>query len=307
MLANVVSGRGKAHEFVSAAEDELAAALSYQPFPGTLNLDGGGSWDLNGYPCERIVEVGDDDYCTSVDLIHCRVNGVLSSVIVPDVPHYPTDKIELLAPVSLRTLFELTDGDEVSITQPDRIDDSKAWMYEPAALDSFESIVFDFDGTLAHLPVDWQRVRNDLKTLFGADLSEPLSSYTPEELHALAVQTGKRAAFRDCLAEHEHAAIEETTRLPLLGQLSDYDCPIAICTLNATSVVETVLEQADQLSAVDVLVGRETLDEQKPHPAPLRRCFEQLGVAPEASVFVGDDRRDFVTASRTPTSFVHAT
>lgn len=307
MIASVVSGQGKAHEFVSVATAELVEALSYHPFPGTLNLDGGESWDLSGLPRERIADVGDDDYCTGVELVHCRVNGVLSSVIVPEVPHYPSDKVELLAPVGLRTLFELDDGDEVSVTPPDRIDESKTWGYVPSELDSFDGVVFDFDGTLAHLDVDWQRVRTDLQALLGPDLSGPVSSYTPQELHDVAVRAGKRTAFRACLAEHEHAAVEESVRhAPLLDGLGDFDCPVGVCSLNAASVVETVLERAGQLSAVDAIVGRETLDHQKPRPEPLGHCLERLGVTPEAAVFVGDDQRDFVTAARTPTSFLHA-
>jgi len=45
-----------------------------------------------------------------------------------------------------------------------------------------------------------------------------------------------------------------------------------------------------------VLVGGDTYPEKKPHPMPLLEAARQLGVAPEACVYVGDDERDVAAA-----------
>ncbi|WP_242107245.1 phosphoglycolate phosphatase [Luteimonas aquatica] len=45
-----------------------------------------------------------------------------------------------------------------------------------------------------------------------------------------------------------------------------------------------------------VLIGGDTLPERKPHPMPLLHAADALGLAPEACVYVGDDRSDIEAA-----------
>ncbi|WP_332900167.1 DUF120 domain-containing protein [Haladaptatus sp. CMSO5] len=302
MNGTVVSGEGRASEFVAFAADELADALAFAPYYGTLNIT---DWDgHHSLPSQFVPEVS-NDYCAGIDLYDCRVNGVRSAVIVPHVPDYPDDKVEVLAPVHLRTLFDLEDGDCVDITPPSEMGSSMHQL-EPTALDEFGGVVFDLDGTLIDLAVDWRVVETELTDLFGAHLEGGIRSYAPNELHGLAVEVGKRAEFNECLATHETAAVEASKPLALLDVLAALDCPVGICTLNAVAAANRVLDHFDCRDAVDVIVGRETLVAQKPHPAPLRRCFEKLNVAAGSAVFVGDEVRDAETAVRAETSFLDA-
>jgi phosphoglycolate phosphatase len=48
--------------------------------------------------------------------------------------------------------------------------------------------------------------------------------------------------------------------------------------------------------APEVLVAGDTTPHTKPHPAPLLHAAARLGVAPQACVYVGDDRRDMLAA-----------
>lgn len=45
-----------------------------------------------------------------------RVEGIDAAVVVPDRTHYPSDLIEIIAPVKLRDALKLKDGDRV-VTQ----------------------------------------------------------------------------------------------------------------------------------------------------------------------------------------------
>jgi phosphoglycolate phosphatase len=51
----------------------------------------------------------------------------------------------------------------------------------------------------------------------------------------------------------------------------------------------TLLEPGGRCACV---VGGDTTGRTKPHPAPLLAASRLIGIAPEASVYVGDDRRD---------------
>jgi phosphoglycolate phosphatase len=59
--------------------------------------------------------------------------------------------------------------------------------------------------------------------------------------------------------------------------------------------------------AVSCVVCGDTLKESKPDPAPVRLACELLNVAPENTLFVGDDTRDLAAgrAAGTQTASVH--
>jgi riboflavin kinase len=46
-------------------------------------------------------------------LVNEKVEG---AVVLPNVPDYPLDLLEILAPVNLRETLELTEGKEVKVT-----------------------------------------------------------------------------------------------------------------------------------------------------------------------------------------------
>ena len=143
MPATVVTGDGNAGEFVRMAAAELGRELPFAPYHGTLNLEGRRGEVVEGLPNTVVTDVGDGDYCTGVELYACRIDGVLASVIVPDVPGYPADKIELLAPVHVRSLFDLTDGDAVHLDPPGTLANPAVHRINPDALGSFGAVVVD--------------------------------------------------------------------------------------------------------------------------------------------------------------------
>jgi len=143
MAATVVTGEGNAGEFVRMAAAELGQELPFVPYHGTLNLEGRREEVIEGLPHTVVADVGDGDYCTGVELYACRIDGVLASVIVPNVPGYPADKIEVLAPVHLRSLFGLADRDTVHLDPPETLSDPAVHRIDPAALGSFGAVVVD--------------------------------------------------------------------------------------------------------------------------------------------------------------------
>lgn len=153
MSAIVTAGEGNAGEFVRAAA-ELRQELPFAPYYGTLNLEGRRESVVEDLPYAFVADVGDDGYCTGIELYACRVGGVLASVIVPEVPNYPADKIELLAPVHLRTLFGFADGDRVHLDRLDTLPDPPRHRFDPDALGSFGAVVFDFERTLVRSEAD---------------------------------------------------------------------------------------------------------------------------------------------------------
>lgn len=138
----LTTGSGTAAGFVAAVDDAIETALGFEPFHGTFNLEIDAE-TTRPDPTASLDDVG-DDHCDGVDLTACRVGGVRAAVLRPLVPGYPPTKVEVVAPVRLRSLFRVDPGDGVTLT----VDDASpsTLTADPAALDAFDAVVVGLDG-----------------------------------------------------------------------------------------------------------------------------------------------------------------
>lgn len=304
MNATVVIGEGEAASFVATAEDELTAALNFRPFPGTLNVDR--LPDVDALP-SRTLTGGNlsNEHCNGIVVRPCSIGGVRAAVLRPLVPDYPEDKVELVAPVRLRTLFNLDDGDQVPISPPTEVWHIDGPTADPTALDEFAAVVFDLDGTLVELDVEWPTVHETVVDLLSDVMDDPITDYSRPEIMELAREAGRYQELDDLLTEHEYAGASTAPRMDLLDYLAELDCPVGVCTANALSAAECALEIHEVRGIVDVIVARGTVKEEKPHPRPLEECLAGLAVDPGNAVFVGDETSDAETAVAAETSFLH--
>lgn len=166
---------------------------------------------------------------------------------------------------------------------------------------AYEAVVYDLDGTLARLAVDWEAVEAELADLLRAADGEPGDASTWEYLAAAEVAgVGEEAHER--IAVHERAGARESTRLPTADELPT-GVPTGVCSLNEERAVRIALDRHDLSRHVSAVVGRGTIPQRKPDPAPLLHAVDQLDADPEATLFVGDSDSDEVCASRAGTAF----
>jgi phosphoglycolate phosphatase len=172
-------------------------------------------------------------------------------------------------------------------------------------------IVFDFDGTLAKLNIDFSRMRqevlellsgyrvplprNGLRDLFvlemitaGAGL---MSQYQPgkeaefiERAHALIADIEIKAAQRGSLFEGTK---------DLLQALQNKTIKIGVVTRNCLSAVQTLFPDIHQYT--HAVITREQASHVKPHPAHLLMMLDKLGVAAGQAAMVGDHPMDIKT------------
>ncbi|WP_066413842.1 HAD family hydrolase [Halorubrum aethiopicum] len=174
------------------------------------------------------------------------------------------------------------------------------------ALDAADAIVYDLDGTLLELAVDWDAVADDV---VGAYAERALIAPTDDlwSLLDAAADYDIEAVVHETIADHERAGARESTLLPLGERLAadiDADRPAAVCSLNCEEACRIALETHDLEEAVDAVVGRDTVETHKPEPESLLAAVEALGGEPERAVFVGDSESDRVTADRAGVPFV---
>lgn len=115
------SGLGEGAGFTSLdwVEHQFYGKLGFWPHPGTLNLQLAGSdWDAARDAMQAAPGITIDPppgFCAAKCfpvLIEGRVAG---AAILPDIPDYPADRLEIVAPVALRQELQLSDGDRVTL------------------------------------------------------------------------------------------------------------------------------------------------------------------------------------------------
>lgn len=303
MQGTVVSGEGSGAGFVAAVEDQLAEAIGFRPFPGTFNVDV--VEGVDDFPLRTLEDDLGDEHCEGVHLRPCTVGGVRCSVIRPVVPGYPTAKVELLAPVELRALFGLEDGATVPVSPSGDLWSPDGPVAEPEMLDVFDAVVFDLDGTLVELAIDWPAVHDETEEMLDPYIDRSIHELGRNGVFAAAEEHGVYRELVELIESREVRGADDAVALEGVRELGNVSGPVGICTANARRAAEVALERFGALDAVDAIVSRETTREGKPHPRPLLECLDRLDADPGNAVFVGDERSDAEAAEKAGTSFLH--
>jgi phosphoglycolate phosphatase len=168
-------------------------------------------------------------------------------------------------------------------------------------MNGHEAVVYDLDGTLVDLAVDWAAVAGDVADLLD-ERRVDTDGMDLWEMWTESKARGHAEAVNGVIADHETTGARVSTRLPAAERLP-HPVPVGVCTLNAESAAHEALGTHGLAGSVSAVVGRDSVDQEKPDPAPLLACLEALGVGPDGAVFVGDGERDEETARRAGVRF----
>ena len=173
-----------------------------------------------------------------------------------------------------------------------------------------DAIIFDFDGTLAELTLDFDLMKRSIAALGEVFLGErPDPGPTPvlewlEELvqEVLARNRAEGMEFRTrgqlvITAMEMDAAREgglfDFTR-PTLETLSSRGVAAGVITRNISAAVKVVFPDIEELT--QAFIPRETAIRVKPDPGHLLQALERIGADPARSLMVGDHPMDIETA-----------
>ena len=82
----------------------------------------------------------------------------------------------------------------------------------------------------------------------------------------------------------------------MLAALEQQDIPWGIVTNKPEKYSVKLLEEMDLLARCQSLVCPDHVQERKPHPEPILLAMQQLNVATERTVYIGDNIRDIQAA-----------
>lgn len=173
-----------------------------------------------------------------------------------------------------------------------------------------DAIIFDFDGTLAELTIDFDFMKRKVAALYEAlteQRPQPPDKPALEWIDELAAEIrefkGRDLALEfHCRARLVIQATElDAARegrlfpftLPMLADLRDKGIATGVITRNSTAAVRTVFPEIER--HLDVFLAREDVPAVKPDPAHLLAALERLEAGPDRSLMVGDHTLDLDT------------
>lgn len=301
------AGHGAGFTALDWARRQFIDHCGIDPHPGTLNIavetraDRDAWASLRDRQGARVRPPAELDACDAV-LYPVTLTGghestaLPAAVVVPDVPDYATEQVEIIAAVNLREHFDLVDG---------RVVDVEA--LEPHGLGS---VMFDVDGTLLNSLDGYRLAASRAMEPYGYTVSIDhvrRALDTAQPFWDFVIPDGEPrderriAEIRDATMRHWPDALREVvTVLPgvadALERLRSAGIRIAVYT-GSTGESFPVLRDAGLLELFEVVVTGADVERRKPDPHGIDICLERLGVAPEDAAYVGDSCID-VTASR---------
>lgn len=130
MTGVIFSDLGLASSFMTLdwVQSALKQSLGFAPFPATLNLRPRGAADAETWRRARSETPGlalppqQGGYCKArlyrVEISAERNPGekkIRGAILLPDIPDYPSDKIEIVASMRLKDHFAVQDGDALTL------------------------------------------------------------------------------------------------------------------------------------------------------------------------------------------------
>jgi CTP-dependent riboflavin kinase len=119
---NIASGVGRGRWFMGLdwVQQQIREKLGFEAYEGTLNvkLDDEADRTFQSFTksCPGIPITPVDNTFAPGKAFNIKLGGkVDGALIIPLIPNYPPNQMEIIAPINLRETFELHDGDEVIV------------------------------------------------------------------------------------------------------------------------------------------------------------------------------------------------
>lgn len=299
----LVRGLGKAADFtqIGWVRRQLIEYAGIDPHPGTVNLvlgdhDSRSRWrewrDLPGH----LMVPADAAFC-SARCYPARIEGrIPAAVVLPDIAGYPEDKLELVAALPVRRHLSLAESALLTVE-----------LCRPFVA---KAVLFDLDGTLIDSVGAYLEVARIAARMHGLEVTEQ------QVRHALATgsnfwkdvvpqDSNDAAAIMKALSAHaqrewprvlrEHGKVFDGIA-QTLDAIERLGIRLGIVSGARPEVLE-LLRKDGVLERFDAVVLGADVSRRKPDPEGIVKCLRELGVAPDAAVYVGDTPVD-IQASR---------
>jgi riboflavin kinase len=116
----IFSGKSEGAKYLrlSWVQQQIKEKLGFVPYSGTLNIELSESSKENRKELDnvRAIEISPQKgFCRARCFKACLMDGIKCAVVIPEIPDYPQNVIEIIAPENLREKLHLEDDDPVHV------------------------------------------------------------------------------------------------------------------------------------------------------------------------------------------------
>ncbi|TFF88487.1 MAG: hypothetical protein EU548_08820 [Promethearchaeota archaeon] len=167
-------------------------------------------------------------------------------------------------------------------------------------------LIFDLDGTIVDLKVDWDKLKGILNERFSKIYEDSCGFESISACLSYVVSKNDKEEllnFIDIIREFELKKIEEikviSETVYFINNLDEFGVPknvkLAILSLNTRDVIKKSLKKANILNKFEILVGREDVRRWKPEPEGLIKIQRYFNANPQEMIYFGDLKKDVIT------------
>lgn len=167
-----------------------------------------------------------------------------------------------------------------------------------------KTVLFDLDGTLADTAPDLAGALNHVLKSHSYD-PLPYETIRPYVSHGgaalITLGFGKEhpefdTLYQELLQYYHNNIANETTLFSgmneLLLELEERSIKWGVVTNKPSWLTEPLLEALNLTSRTATIISGDTLEQRKPHPAPILHACEQAGSKASECIYIGDAERD---------------
>ena len=316
----VVTGRGDAARFTRLdwVVHALKTHFGIDPHPGTLNLrlldepacaawqalraagsarSAGSAGSAGSARSVRSVQINPPEAAAcGAQCYALQLGGLPVAAVVPDVPGYPDDMIELVAALPLREVLSLTDTTSVAIHAPVPLAPRLVLFdVDGTLIDSMQAYVVIAEAAAAQEGLTVPRGDVMQALAFGRmlwDRTIPADHPDPAGVTKRLMQSA-RTLWPDTMRTHcrPFAGLDRT-----LAALRANGLRMGVVT-GARPEIMALLDQAGLGGYFETVVSNVDVKRRKPDPEGLLLAAERLGIAPAEALYVGDSPIDIEAAT----------
>lgn len=180
---------------------------------------------------------------------------------------------------------------------------------------TFDTIIFDMDGTLFDLNVDWINIKNYIAQKYEEYHQKPFPFTNFLPLFHYLQDNQENECVQDCL---EYLKTKEIEGATLFAEptwlIKDYWTifrnfnPLienyGIVSSNFHQTVITVLQKYNLQNQFKLIIGRDDVIQLKPFPEGLMKSLNFFNTSPEKCLYIGDMPSDAETAQKANIQYI---
>jgi len=167
-------------------------------------------------------------------------------------------------------------------------------------------IIFDLDGTIVNLTVDWRALKDNLVKKYREIYKEQCDFERVSRCLEKIVEKNDENILENFFGVIRHYELENIRDIQLIEETiffiknKDFfgiknDAKFAILSLNTRDTIIQALELANLRDNIELIIGREDVRKWKPAPEGLIKIQNHFKIKKEEMVYFGDLENDLLT------------